>query len=134
MGSVTDRKPRAAVVPSSVSRIKGKAAGSAQAFAERCDKMSGGRIKIQVFAAGELLPAFEGFDAVSNGTVELNHGVSYFWSGKTFAAQYFATVPFGMSFMGHYAWLQFGGGMENTSATTLGESALRPRDVDAAAP
>ena len=97
--------------------------GSAQAFAERCDKMSGGRIKIQVFAAGELLPAFEGFDAVSSGTVELNHGVSYFWSGKTFAAQYFATVPFGMSFQGHYAWLQFGGGNQ------LWEEVYRPLNV-----
>lgn len=97
--------------------------GSAQAFAERCDKMSGGRIKIQIFAAGELLPAFEGFDAVSNGTVELNHGVSYFWSGKTFAAQYFATVPFGMSFQGHYAWLQFGGGNQ------LWEEVYKPLNV-----
>jgi TRAP-type mannitol/chloroaromatic compound transport system substrate-binding protein len=97
--------------------------GSAAAFAERCDTMSGGRIKIQVFAAGELLPAFEGFDAVSNGNVELNHGVSYFWSGKTFAAQYFATVPFGMSFMGHYAWLQFGGGNQ------LWEETYKPLNV-----
>ena len=97
--------------------------GSAQAFAERVDRMSQGRIKIQVFAAGELLPAFEGFDAVSNGTVELNHGVSYFWAGKTFAAQYFATVPFGMSFQGHYAWLNFGGGMQ------LWEETYRPLNV-----
>jgi TRAP-type mannitol/chloroaromatic compound transport system substrate-binding protein len=97
--------------------------GSAAAFAERCDKMSNGRIKIQVFAAGELLPAFEGFDAVSNGTVELNHGVSYFWSGKTFAAQYFATVPFGMSYLGHYAWLNFGGGNQ------LWEETYRPLNV-----
>lgn len=97
--------------------------GSAAAFAERVDKMSSGRIKIQVFAAGELLPAFEGFDAVSNGTIELNHGVSYFWSGKTFAAQYFATVPFGMSFMGHYAWLNFGGG------NALWEETYRPLNV-----
>jgi TRAP-type mannitol/chloroaromatic compound transport system substrate-binding protein len=97
--------------------------GSAAALAERCDKMSNGRIKIQVFAAGELLPAFEGFDAVSNGSVEMNHGVSYFWSGKTFAAQYFATVPFGMSFLGHYAWLQFGGGKE------LWKEACRPLNL-----
>lgn len=97
--------------------------GSAAAFADRVDKMSNGRIKIQVFAAGELLPAFEGFDAVSNGTIEMNHGVSYFWAGKTFAAQYFATVPFGMSFHGHYAWLQFGGG------NALWDEVYRPLNV-----
>ena len=86
--------------------------GSAEAFAKRVEAMSGGRIKIKVYAAGELVPAFEGFDACSAGIVEMNHGVSYYWAGKTFAAQYFATVPFGMSFMGHHAWLYHGGGID----------------------
>ncbi len=86
--------------------------GSAEAFAQKVDKMSNGRLKIKVFAAGELLPAFEGFDACSKGTVEMNHGVAYYWSGKTFAAQYFGTVPFGMSYLGQMAWLQEGGGQQ----------------------
>jgi TRAP-type mannitol/chloroaromatic compound transport system substrate-binding protein len=38
--------------------------------------------------------------------------VSYYWAGKTFASQYFATVPFGMSFLGHHSWLWHGGGLE----------------------
>jgi TRAP-type mannitol/chloroaromatic compound transport system substrate-binding protein len=74
--------------------------------------MSGGRLKIQHFAAGELVPALEGFDAVVSGTVESNAANSYFWSGKSFAAQYFTTVPFGMSFLGHMAWLYHGGGLD----------------------
>jgi len=86
--------------------------GSAEAFAKRVEVMSGGRIKIKVYAAGELVPAFEGFDACSAGIVEMNHGVSYYWAGKTFAAQYFATVPFGMSFQGHHSWLYHGGGLD----------------------
>ncbi len=86
--------------------------GSAEAFAKRVEEMSNGRLKIKVYAAGELVPAFEGFDAASAGIVEMNHGVSYYWAGKTFAAQYFATVPFGMSFMGHHAWLYHGGGID----------------------
>lgn len=86
--------------------------GSAEAFAKRVEDMSNGRLKIQVYAAGELVPAFEGFDACSAGIVEMNHGVSYYWAGKTFAAQYFATVPFGMSFMGHHSWLYHGGGID----------------------
>ncbi|HSO05944.1 MAG TPA: TRAP transporter substrate-binding protein DctP [Pelomicrobium sp.] len=85
--------------------------GSAESFAKKCEVLSGGRLKIKVFAAGELLPAFEGFDACSAGTVEMNHGVAYYWSGKTFAAQYFGTVPFGMSYLGQHAWLWEGGGM-----------------------
>ncbi len=67
--------------------------GSATDLAKRIDTMSGGRLKIQVFGAGELIPALEGFDAVRAGTVEMNHANSYFWTGKTFAAQYFTAVP-----------------------------------------
>jgi len=86
--------------------------GSPTEFVKKVDKMSGGRLKIQHYAAGELIPAFEGFDAVSAGTVETNVANSYFWSGKTFASQYFTTVPFGMSFLGHMAWLYHDEGME----------------------
>jgi TRAP-type mannitol/chloroaromatic compound transport system substrate-binding protein len=86
--------------------------GSATDLAKRIDAMSGGRLKIQVFGAGELVPAFEGFDAVRAGTVEMNHANSYFWTGKTAAAQYFTAVPFGMNFQGMNGWLYDGGGLE----------------------
>ena len=57
--------------------------GSATDLAKRIREMSGGRLNIQVFGAGELMPAFEGFDAVRAGTVEMNHANAYFWTGKT---------------------------------------------------
>ena len=85
--------------------------------------MSGGRLKIQHFAAGELIPALEGFDAVSKGTVEMNCANSYFWSGKTFAAQYFTAVPFGMNALGMNAWLYHGGGQK------LWEEVYAPFDI-----
>ncbi|MDX2289127.1 MAG: TRAP transporter substrate-binding protein DctP [Hyphomicrobiaceae bacterium] len=86
--------------------------GSPKYFIELVKKLSGGRLNIQHFAAGELIPALEGFDAVSKGTVEMNCANSYFWSGKTFAAQYFTAVPFGMNFQGMNAWLYHGGGIK----------------------
>ena len=86
--------------------------GSAESFAEKCNRLSGGRLKIKVFAAGELLPPFGGFDACSAGNVEMNHAAAYYWSGKTFAAQYFTTAPFGMEYLGHFSWLYSGGGLE----------------------
>ncbi|MDX5383811.1 MAG: TRAP transporter substrate-binding protein DctP [Rhodobacterales bacterium] len=86
--------------------------GSPTDIIEKIATMSGGRLTIQHFAAGELIPAFEGFDAVQQGVIEMNASNSYFWSGTTFAAQYFTTVPFGMSFAGHMAWLYHGGGLE----------------------
>lgn len=86
--------------------------GSATDLARRIDAMSGGRLKIQVYGAGELIPALEGFDAVRAGTVEMNHANSYFWTGKTFAAQYFTAVPFGLNFQGMNGWLYDGGGQQ----------------------
>lgn len=86
--------------------------GSATDLAKRIKEMSDGRLNIQVFGAGELVPAFEGFDAVRAGTVEMNHANSYFWTGKTFAAQYFTAVPFGMNFQGMNGWLYDGGGID----------------------
>src|SRR3546814_13960447 len=74
--------------------------------------MSGGRLKIQHYGAGELIPALEGFDAVRSGTVEMNAANAYFWAGKGFAAQYFTTVPFGLNFAGQNAWPYHGGGIE----------------------
>ncbi len=44
--------------------------GNAQRFARIVDEVSGGRLKIQVFAAGELIPALRVFDASSQGTIE----------------------------------------------------------------
>ena len=84
--------------------------GSATDLAKRIDAMSNGRLKITVYGAGELIPALEGFDAVRSGTVEMNHANSYFWTGKTFAAQYFTAVPFGLNFQGMNGWLYDGGG------------------------
>ena len=84
--------------------------GSATDFCKRVEAMSGGRIKIKFYAAKELIPALAGFDAVREGTVDMNWGNSYFWAGKSFAAQYFAAVPFGMDVMAMNSWLYQGGG------------------------
>ncbi|HEX9687010.1 MAG TPA: TRAP transporter substrate-binding protein [Burkholderiales bacterium] len=85
--------------------------GSATDLAKRIEAMSNGRLRIAVYGAGELIPALEGFDAVRAGTVEMNHANSYFWTGKTFAAQYFTAVPFGLNFQGINGWLYDGGGI-----------------------
>ncbi|AOM01508.1 ABC transporter substrate-binding protein [Cobetia marina] len=86
--------------------------GSPTDFCRKVEAMSGGRMKIQHFAAGELIPALEGFNAVASGVVEMNAGNAYFWAGKIPAAQYFTTVPFGMNTQGMNAWLYHGGGLE----------------------
>jgi TRAP-type mannitol/chloroaromatic compound transport system substrate-binding protein len=84
----------------------------AQYLANTINKLSGGRIKVSVYGAGELVPAFEIFDAVSNGVAELGHGSAYYWKGKNDTFQFFSTVPFGMTANEMNAWLYKGGGIE----------------------
>lgn len=84
----------------------------ANKLAELIGRMSGGRIEVKVYGAGELVPAFEIFDAVSRGTAEMGHGAAYYWKGKSEAAQFFASVPFGLTAQEMNGWLYYGGGME----------------------
>ena len=81
-------------------------------LAKRVDEMSDGRLKIQVFAGGELVPPLESFQAVSDGTVEVGSGASYYWAGKEPATQWFAAVPFGMNAQGMAAWFHGGDGLK----------------------
>jgi TRAP-type mannitol/chloroaromatic compound transport system substrate-binding protein len=81
-------------------------------LAKWIESASGGRIRIKVFAAGELIPPFEVFTAVSQGTAEMGHGAAYYWKGKVEAAQFFTAIPFGMSMQEMNGWLYYGGGME----------------------
>ena len=84
----------------------------AERFAEKVKAASQGQLQVQVFAGGELVPALGTFDAVSQGSVEMGHGSAYYWAGKVPAAQFFSTVPFGMSADDMQAWLHDGGGLE----------------------
>ncbi len=74
--------------------------------------MSAGRLKIKVYGAGELVPAFEVFDAVTQGAVQMAHGVAYYWAGKIPAAMFFGVVPFGFNAQQMNAWLYYGGGLK----------------------
>lgn len=75
-------------------------------------EMSGGRLKVKVYGSKELVPAFEVFDAVSRGTAQMGHGASYYWKGKSEAAQFFSAVPFGMNAQEMNAWLYHGDGLK----------------------
>lgn len=80
----------------------------AEAIAKRLQTLSGGRLEIQV--SGDLVPAMQVFDSVGEGTVQMGHASAYYWAGKTPAAQFFTTVPFGMNAQQANAWLYHGGG------------------------
>ena len=81
-------------------------------FARLVDQMSGGRLQVKVYAAGEIVPALEVFSAVSGGIAEMGHGAAYYWKGKIPAAPLFTAVPFGLNAQEMNGWLHYGGGLE----------------------
>jgi TRAP-type mannitol/chloroaromatic compound transport system substrate-binding protein len=85
---------------------------SAERIAERVRALSGGRIDIAVYAAGEVVPAFEVLDAVGNGVADIGHTAAFYWQGKMPAASFFTTVPFGLTPGEHVAWIDAGGGQD----------------------
>ena len=81
-------------------------------LAELVDRMSNGRLKIKVYGAGELVGAFEVFDAVLAGDAEMGHGAAYYWRGMVPEAAFFTAVPFGLTAQEMNGWLYYGGGLE----------------------
>ncbi len=84
----------------------------AERTAQFISDLSGGAMTVKVFAAGELVSAFESFDAVSDGAADLYHGAEYYWVGKSPGFAFFTAVPFGMTAVETMAWTEFGGGQE----------------------
>nr|WP_305888919.1 TRAP transporter substrate-binding protein [Parvularcula maris] len=85
---------------------------AAERTADFIRDLTGGAIDIKVFAAGELVGAFDVFDAVASGAADLYHGADYYWTSKSRAYPYFTAVPFGMTVTEQVGWLEAGGGQE----------------------
>ncbi len=81
-------------------------------FARFVNEMSAGRLTVHVYGAGEIVPAFEVFDAVSQGVADAGHGAAYYWKGKIPSSVFFTAVPFGLNAQEINGWLHYGGGLE----------------------
>lgn len=67
---------------------------SIAAFADYCRRASGGRLDIQVFPDGQIIPTVELFEAVGKGLLELGHSLPAYESGKVLAATLGFGVPY----------------------------------------
>lgn len=85
---------------------------AAEQTAQFITEMSGGALRVRIFAANELVGAFESFDAVSGGSADLYHAADYYWTGKSRAYPFFTAVPFGMTAIEQMGWVEVGGGQE----------------------
>lgn len=83
---------------------------AAQMLADRIAALSGGRLEVRLFAAGELVPGPGVFDAVSQGTADLYHAVPAYWGSKSKGILLFGSQPFGLRADEQLGWLLHGGG------------------------
>lgn len=83
----------------------------AQDFVNRVNEMGGGRLKIELLAAGAVAKALEVQDAVLAGTLDGGHGVTAYWYGKNKAFSLFGTPPaWGWRANQMLGWVKYGGG------------------------
>jgi len=85
----------------------------AQDYARKVNEMSGGRLRLEVLAAGAVVGAFQLMDAVNAGALDGGHGVAAYWYGKNKAASLFGTpAPFGWNANELLGWINYGGGQQ----------------------
>lgn len=56
--------------------------GAGEFLARQVAEITGGRFRVQPFAAGEIVPPLQVLDAVAQGSVEMTHTGSLFFTGK----------------------------------------------------
>ena len=83
---------------------------SAQFCADKITAMTGGELSVDLKAAGELVGAFEAFDAVTAGQADMYHAADYYFTGQHPAFQFFTALPFGMTAMELNNWYYHDGG------------------------
>lgn len=86
--------------------------GAAEVMSKRVAEATNNKFQIRVFAAGEIVPAFQVADAVQNNTVECGHTASYYFVGKDPTFAFDTAIPFGLNARQQNAWMYAGGGRE----------------------
>jgi TRAP-type mannitol/chloroaromatic compound transport system substrate-binding protein len=84
----------------------------AQRLAARIEELTNGEIKVQYFAAGERVGAFDSFDHVASGEAQAYIGAEYYWKGKHPGFAPYTAIPFGLTYTEMDAWIKYMGGQE----------------------
>jgi TRAP-type mannitol/chloroaromatic compound transport system substrate-binding protein len=90
---------------------------------EQLKKVSGGKINLQVFEPGKLVPPLAIFDSVSSGKVEAGYSYMGYEIGKVPVSGIYGSIPFGMETPQFVSWMYFGGGDQ------LLKEAFKPHNV-----
>jgi TRAP-type mannitol/chloroaromatic compound transport system substrate-binding protein len=81
-------------------------------FAKNVEKLTDGRVQIQPFGAGVVVPALEVYQSVQNGVVEAGHSTPTYLTNQDPTNAVFASFPGGMSAEATLTWLYEGGGAD----------------------
>lgn len=74
-------------------------------YVKRVSELSNGRIQIQAFPPGALVPTFEMLDAVGKGVVDIGYGAQVYWRGKIPFTLWTWGIPFAFKVLDHYDYL-----------------------------
>ena len=78
--------------------------------AENITAITDGQLTVDVKAAGELVGAFEVFDAVTAGQADMYHAADYYFINQHPGLAFFTGVPFGMTATEQNNWYYHGNG------------------------
>lgn len=81
-------------------------------FADRVRLMTNGEIDIQVHGAGDFVPSYEVFGAVSTGALDMGYDWAGYWAQQIPVAALMAAMPFGPNPDILLSWIYMGGGRE----------------------
>ncbi len=85
---------------------------AAERVANSITEMTDGQLTVDLRAAGELVGAFEVFDAVTSGQADMYHGADYYFVNQHPGYAFFTAVPFGMTAQELADWYYHSGGHE----------------------
>jgi TRAP-type mannitol/chloroaromatic compound transport system substrate-binding protein len=83
---------------------------AAEHSANTINAMSDGTLEVEIKAAGELVGAFEVFDAVTSGQADMYHAADYYFISQHPGFAFFTTIPFGMTAQETMNWYYHGNG------------------------
>ena len=84
----------------------------AQHIADTITSMTGGRITVTLFGAGEIAPGLQAFDATASGSADMYHSADYYYLGKDPAYAFYSAVPYGLTASEMDTWIMHMGGQE----------------------
>ena len=81
-------------------------------FVKLVNSMGGDNFNIKFYDGGTMVPAFELFDAVANGVLDMGGDWGGYWPGKDEVFNIIGSHPLGLSIHDYMLWIYQGGGFD----------------------